>query len=220
MTRHAWLALIPVLLWSPAVSAKSADTVDATQVSCSDFRGRNEQQQKRLVAFLQGYENRGTREDTLGEAQIGGLTPIVAAACDRDPQGTVWQQVQHSGNIPDVNVGPKTPDSAAGSTTQGQAGTPSGNGNQTTGATTRDGVTRVKPLEYTCGEFSRLSPEAGPEVLYWLDGYNRKDDMAPQVDLARGMGPYQETCRAAPHQSLWTAVRLKLSPEPEQRSSR
>src|SRR5262249_55263394 len=156
------------------------------------------EQQSHLTAFLQGYAQRGVAADSLREEDIGGTDAIVSA-CARDPSATVWQKTEHNPGSaePPSPSAPSVPDSATGSTTRNEAGSPTGNGNRTTGATTRDGVTRANPIQFTCGEFTRLPRGQQPDILFWLDGYNRKNDSAPQVDLDRSMAPYEDSCRAS-----------------------
>ena len=61
----------------------------------------------------------------------------------------------------------------------------------------------------TCEEFNRLTTEQQPELVYFLDGYNRKDGSS-LVDLDRGVGGYENTCRASPRESVWSAIRPTL----------
>jgi hypothetical protein len=76
------------------------------------------------------------------------------------------------------------------------------------------GKLKVKPVKMTCEEFMALGKDVQPEVVYWLDGYNRKTktdvSMAGQVDLERDTMVLVELCKPAPKESLWSRIKAKL----------
>jgi hypothetical protein len=73
------------------------------------------------------------------------------------------------------------------------------------------GKKKVNP-KMTCEEFLALGSSVQPEVAYWLDGYNRKENVvdAGQVDLERDMAVLVQECKPAPKESLWKRIKAKL----------
>jgi len=73
------------------------------------------------------------------------------------------------------------------------------------------GKKKVDP-KMTCEEFLALGSSVQPEVAYWLDGYNRKENVvdAGQVDLERDMAVLVQECKPAPKESLWKRIKAKL----------
>jgi hypothetical protein len=74
------------------------------------------------------------------------------------------------------------------------------------------GKKKVKPVAMTCEEFLALGSSEQPEVAYWLDGYNRKENVmdAGQVDLERDTAVLVQACKPAPKESLWKKIKDKL----------
>lgn len=79
------------------------------------------------------------------------------------------------------------------------------------------------PSRMTCAEFVKLRANVQPEVVYWLDGYNRgaeqggmetagtKGGLAgPLVALDHDVAALARECREAPTRPLWEKVEGKL----------
>jgi hypothetical protein len=75
------------------------------------------------------------------------------------------------------------------------------------------------PSKMTCADFLKLRAHIQPEVLYWLDGYNRGAERGgletagtkggldgPLVALDRDVAGVVRECRDAPTQGLWEKV--------------
>jgi len=190
--RQPWTISLLVLTLAVTAGAAEKDRVDATQVRCGDFATRSREQQRRLLAFLEGYARRDIAASQIGEIQVGGQTAGLDSACAREPEATVWSKVRE-------NMGDES------------SGNPERTGRIETGpGEEKTSPPRAKPLELTCEEFNRLETKRQPEVLFWLDGYDRTDGSAV-VDLERGLGGYESACRASPRQSLWTALEPTLA---------
>jgi hypothetical protein len=74
------------------------------------------------------------------------------------------------------------------------------------------GKLKVAPVKMTCEDFLALGSSVQPEVAYWLDGYNRKENVmdAGQVDLERDTAVLVQACKPAPKESLWKKIKDKL----------
>jgi hypothetical protein len=74
------------------------------------------------------------------------------------------------------------------------------------------GKKKVEPVKMTCEDFLALGSSVQPEVAYWLDGYNRGENVAAggQVDLERDMAVLVQECKPAPKESLWKRIKAKL----------
>src|SRR5258706_1788044 len=95
MVRTRILALAPA--FALAFSANAAmNKVDATKITCGDFATQNVDQQKRTIAFLQGFARKDMNETSIGEVMIGGDRATITASCAREPDATAWQKVQQT----------------------------------------------------------------------------------------------------------------------------
>lgn len=76
------------------------------------------------------------------------------------------------------------------------------------------GGKKVKPVKMTCQEFVDLDETDRPELVYWIDGYNKakrvQEGAAGEVDLQRDVGVVVVDCKQAPKESLWTRIKKHL----------
>jgi HdeA/HdeB family protein len=215
VVRTKILALAPAALALAFSASAAMNKVDATKITCGDFATQNPEQQKRTIAFLQGYARKDMAEDSIGQVMIGGDRATIAASCAAAPDSTAWQKVQQT-------LGDEASGSPSGhvATSPGDSkmGSPPQPGAMPAPPSSSAGVTHAEPTKMTCQQYEELSSDAQRGIVYWLDGYSRKTDpsaaTASLVDLDRNVTTLTEACRATPNERLWSTLRTRLPSTP------
>ena len=162
-----------------ATGAYGAESkVDALKISCEEFVAMPKPAQERTASFLEGYSKRDVNESAVGEVEVAPDIAVAVTDCKAEPKATFWDKLK--AHLPGVGSSAK-PSRSSG---------------------------RVKPVELTCEEFLALGDPKQPQVVFWLDGYSRKNtDAVVEVDLKRDVLALGEVCRPAPKETLWSKLK-------------
>ena len=91
MKTKRWIVLSCAAL---SLAASGPPQIDASQVSCAQFRELPPSRQKRILSFLQGYAHRDVPEDKVGSVPVGAGLGRVVDGCIHSPYAPVATKVQ------------------------------------------------------------------------------------------------------------------------------
>lgn len=79
---------------SLSLAASTPDELDATKLSCAQFRELGLNAQSRVLSFLQGFAHRDVPEAKVGSVPIGAGLQRVLDGCAGQPSASVWSKLE------------------------------------------------------------------------------------------------------------------------------
>ncbi len=173
---------VVVLLSATITTPVFAASQNPEKMTCEEFLALDDVTKPKIVYWVEGFNNRGEPVDSVVDVdETDKLVPVLIAECKETPKQTLSEKI-------------KKHLSAANKP-----------------AATKKSMSTHKPAKMTCEEFVALEDVVKPKVVYWAEGFNKKDKPADSdidvIETDKLVPMLVTECKETPKLSFWEKIK-------------